>query len=59
MSHSRVRQMAQAMGTQGYGLWTDAEVAAVLALGEVGQSRAQELIGRNITESEAQEVING
>jgi len=60
MSANRVQQMAQAQGkTDGNGNWSDSEVTAVCALGKVGQSRAQELIGRNITLDEAEEVING
>ena len=59
MSDSRVQQMAQSQGSDGYATWTDSEVDMVCALGKVGQSRAQELIGRNITLDEAQEVING
>ena len=58
MSASRVQQMAQSQGPNNYANWSDSEVTAVCALGKVGQSRAQELIGRNITLNEAQEVTN-
>ena len=59
LAFSQVRNLVTALGPGGYDLWTSDEVEAVLALGEVGQSRAQELIGRNITLNEAQEVVNG
>ena len=59
LAFSQVRNLVTALGPDGYDLWTADEVEAVLALGEVGKSRAQELIGRNLTLEEAQEVING
>lgn len=56
MSFPQVRQLITSMGSTGYEIMTDEEVINVLSLGEVGQSRSQELIGRNITLIEAQEV---
>lgn len=54
IAHTRVRQMIQAMGSNGFGHWTDAEVRKVLALGERLKSRSYELFGRDLTWAEMQ-----